>query len=563
MTQKLHFYDLVQGMSQELPAHLPAERVWWETYNVKFRNSKMTQALLYDQLLALDTSATDETQFTSLTPYSASNYRSLVAAISGKALYLVDFANNEGIPFAHAGALEDSSGERWCTLTRAGILYYTSKGNGLFKFDGTGTVTTSVVTTGPTISPRYIEEFFDHLVTANNLEDSIDYPLRVRFSDLGQYGEFEPTTTNEADFFDLSNNELNNLFGLGITGLKKLGDVCVVYTSGSIWHVRYTGFDNGVWDLRENIQGIGCAYPHGLVGIDKYHFFPAADDFYMYDGVQCISIGAPIREAFYADVTTEPTMKSKLWAYIDIPAQEVKWFYPSVNSTGGCDKCLVFSWTSRSWYFENGNDRTALLTKGITSYRWIDRLAAVSTTIDGLAAVSDTIDGLAQVEVVPYNVSLATDNFYLWKDRTADLWAFNVHQLCEATLITRDLVIGERDEVKTVLAVQVDATHTELTVDPDYRQTGIGDQSGWEVYCSVRDNIGDAVSYDFLGLYPNLEYSSPGGFSPVATGLPSNSSLISVARAGRIFRFKFVSRRITNAQFYGFTLILDAGSSEN
>jgi hypothetical protein len=165
-----------------------------------------------------------------------------------------------------------------------------------------------------------------------------------------------------------------------ITRVERLGGDVVAYKAGSMYLGRFT---DGVDVIRFQLvpDPVGCPSRDGLVAAAAGHFFIGDDDFYFYDGTRPISIGLPIREWFFANVSRSSL--STVQAMHDRANKLVYWFYPTAGAT--LDSCVVYHYATQRW--------------GAFSLTVKDVLQAVtsSITIDGLDAIASTIDGLPSI----------------------------------------------------------------------------------------------------------------------------------------------------------------------
>ena len=539
-------YDTVRGMSQISTAHMIPEQCWWETYNFRFESGAIKQTPPEDLLFNVMPGALVG-GITALAPLTIDATSTVVIVLNGSVdIYVIDFANETATPFplSTVPSTDGTGFYRWSHVCNANKLYFTNLNAGLFSFDGT--TVADVISAGPTYKAKYVDLFYGHLVIANLKDGGSDYPLRIAYSDKDDYADFDPLTTNEADFFDLDDNESNSLFGYGITGAKRIGDQFAIHTPGSIWTMRYVGFENGVMEFSERVSGLGCWLPHALVSFDRFHVFPSQDDFYIFDGASIQSIGRDIRQFFFNDLTQDPRLRQFTWGTVDTKRQEIRWYYPSRESTDSCDKCLVLNWPDRTWYVEAGFSRSAVLYGGFNTFRTIDSLSFYSTTIDGLSAVSDTIDGLGVNNIIPYTVyaNLTTTSIY-----TDDLDP----QIPEGTdpsvnwpqgyLISRDFDLRQPGAVKDIDQLILDASQG---TNQDITNGRNGNFYGWDVYVAVRNFFHEPVQFNLHGQWDGTKFTKR----------------VNIRLAGRIVRFKFATRNIVGTTFTGFTSFVYAGTSE-
>lgn len=548
-------FNLVRGMSQELPAHLPSVAAsltqspvphWWYANNIRFRHGRLKQVPEYK--LEVLTSIPDATDISVISAFSATS-TSIPFVLSGKGLYVIDFGGNPGITnsqhtfFAQPmGYVEDTTSlNPWAHVETIAGVYYTNLLNPIIYFNG-GVCAWNHVS-GPDYKGKYLVNFYNHLVIANVWDGANRYPLRLAYSDIIQFGVFDPTISNEADFFDIPNSEQNSVFTLGITGLQQVGDLLAIYTPGSIWNGRYVGFDNGVMSFTRQIDGIGCWLPYSVVGIDRYNCFIATDDFYVYDGNTCQSIGGAIRDFFFSDLSTDPDIRNITWGILDIQHQEVRWYYPTKASTGKCDGCIVFNWQTRDWYTEYGFNKTAEALFGGSSNRYIDQLDKYSATITGLDAIASTIDGLDSFSIIskplfsnaPHTIQSEYDDVIVPAQFPSAI-----------TLESRDYLLGTAQDVKEIETILVDAECIPYFPGLDNTNPN-SDTYGWRVFVSARDYVNSPLIWVEAGLYigtePELRFTN-------------------LRVSGRIFRFKFISKNLAASHFYGFSPNFYAGATE-
>lgn len=468
--QPVGFYDETHGMSQANPPHLVTEKCWWNTFNAQFVLGDITQTPPDLQLFELQETGSHSTGYTAIAVLVGNDLASTLLALStGTNSVIIDFSDNNASPQSIGTiANTDTSGDfRIDWVTSSGVVYFCSTPTGLYQYPGVASPPDCefAITSGTNYFPRYCEIYAGHLVIANLVDGSNKYPLRVAWSDKDDFRTFDPLTTNEADFFELDDNAQNALYGYGITGCRKLGDLLCVHTPGSIWNVRYVGFEAGVMDITQRVNGIGCWLPHALIAFDQYHIFPSRDDFYVYDGATLQPIGQDIKRFFFSDLSKDPIIRQRTWSDVDIERQELRWYYPSTESSGECDKCLVLNWPNRYWYVETGFGRTCAIHAGVNrTLRTIDGLAKLETQIDDLVNVASTIDGLALSSLLGFSFyGKGTDNF-IYRNLTTDDYLTpgspedtRIITYPQMSLETRDFDFSDILNVKDIDTFQLEA----------------------------------------------------------------------------------------------------------
>lgn len=137
-----------------------------------------------------------------------------------------------------------------------------------------------------------------------------------------------------------------------ITGMRTFGYDVVAYKANSMYLGRYAG-PPSVWDFTLITGEIGCASQEAIADIGSAHLFLGPDDFYLFNGTTPQSIGAPIREAFFADVDT--TYLGRVRASHDRTNSLVYFHYPRLNNSGALNGCVVYNYKSNRWGIAHRN----------------------------------------------------------------------------------------------------------------------------------------------------------------------------------------------------------------
>lgn len=121
-----------------------------------------------------------------------------------------------------------------------------------------------------------------------------------------------------------------------------LGSDVVAYKNTSMYLGRYVG-PPLVWQWTRVPGDIGCSGAESVVAVDTQHFFIGPSDLYVYDGTVPRSIGEPVREWFFADLSN--TYRDKIIGVVDRGRTLIYWYYPSGSSVGGAiDSVLTYNY---------------------------------------------------------------------------------------------------------------------------------------------------------------------------------------------------------------------------
>lgn len=148
------------------------------------------------------------------------------------------------------------------------------------------------LTTHPTlenIKARTNLIFYSHLLLGHTIESDVVNPLRIRWSDTGNYKDF---SSGNASFFDLVETDDH------VVSLRLLLDRCILYKASSIWEITYVGYPT-MFTYSPIITNIGCEAPDTIVNYSGTHIFLGTDNVYIFNGRELLPIGDNIKEDLF------------------------------------------------------------------------------------------------------------------------------------------------------------------------------------------------------------------------------------------------------------------------
>lgn len=197
---------------------------------------------------------------------------------------------------------------------------------------------------------KHLVRFKDYLLLLDVTEGGNRYPQRVRWCNTANPEEWN---TGNASYQDLPGTAW-------ITGgIRFKGDYVAIFTSSrtrkenSIW-VGYATGDTDIFQFDRKVVGVGC--PAGntirLLTSDVIIFL-GWDDVYLFDGVHCQPIAAPVqRELIYK---LNPAQMERCFGVIIEEQKEYWLFIPSANSTYP-DIAWVYNYKLNSWTKHKASD---------------------------------------------------------------------------------------------------------------------------------------------------------------------------------------------------------------
>lgn len=195
---------------------------------------------------------------------------------------------------------------------------------------------------------------------------------RVQWCAQGNAEDWTVSTTTQAGYNDLSDTPGQ------ITGLAKLGEYIVVFKESAIYLGEYIG-PPVIWSFRRIGSYFGTLASDAIVETEKGIFYPANDDFFMFDGNYPQRIGAGVRKWFLDRL--DRTYATSMFGAYDGLRKLIFWFFPTNDdSTGACVDCLIYDVQSYRWGRKQISAEVALV-------QW-----SPSVTYDTIATFFSTYD---------------------------------------------------------------------------------------------------------------------------------------------------------------------------
>jgi hypothetical protein len=132
-----------------------------------------------------------------------------------------------------------------------------------------------------------------------------------------------------------------------IYAMEALGANFISYKKDSIFIGQYVGAPS-VWEWTQVPGYVGCLGKEVVINTGYAHIFLGSDDFYLMDGTRPISIGAPIREWFFANLNSKYAYKVQS-AYDEEVGNAYWWYVPRTNSQGTLTSAIVYNVKSKKW----------------------------------------------------------------------------------------------------------------------------------------------------------------------------------------------------------------------
>jgi len=236
----------------------------------------------------------------------------------------------------------------WTSDNWGEIALACPQGGGIFQYDPTaGNTNAGFVSTAPPYNngifiSNTLQILFAYGSTNHaSIGQSLD-PMLVRWSDIGDYTQFETLTTNNAGSFRIPQGSV-------IRGGLSMGNQNLFFTDLDVWSANFTGYplDFGFSKIG---AGAGLISSHAMQAFRGGVFWMGASNFYQYAGGTVSVIPCPVWDFVFQNLNTSFTQNVR--SMPNTPFNEVGWLFPSsASSSGECDSYVKMNVTEpgRPW----------------------------------------------------------------------------------------------------------------------------------------------------------------------------------------------------------------------
>lgn len=185
--------------------------------------------------------------------------------------------------------------------------------------------------------------FQNFLLLLGTSENGVDYPQRLRWSQIGSVRKWKNETngSGQSGWFDITD-------GVDwVVAIVSLENYVVVYKDRSIQLLSYSG-DDLVWSKQPAFTGVGLLATRALLDLGDQHVFIGPDDIYSFDLTGVKPIGEEVSKEFFRILDPANSGQINTGWIEEIPEG---WFvFPSTVSPDGLpDKALVYNPDTKAW----------------------------------------------------------------------------------------------------------------------------------------------------------------------------------------------------------------------
>ena len=236
----------------------------------------------------------------------------------------------------------------------------------------------SIKTAGTVPTFRTSGVIRDFLVTGNQTNNR----NRVQWSGINDITHWQ-AGTKQSDFQDLPGS------GGQIVAVTS-GEYGYIFRQNEIVRMDYVG---GATIFRFSVvsPNRGAVYGKTVCQDNRRVFFYADDGFFEVNGDQIKPIGAEKVNRFF-DIDLDKAYTDRIVAAVDPFNQLAIWLYPSgdnpANTTGICDKLLIYNYVTEKWSFAKANAST-IFTQFVGQYT-VEMMDLIAPNLENINIALDT-----------------------------------------------------------------------------------------------------------------------------------------------------------------------------
>jgi hypothetical protein len=245
-------------------------------------------------------------------------------------------------------------------------LIFGPRGGGIYYWDssaGTGTRAVNLTSVGGASDVPVVQSFIlvsdvSRFVLAfgcNDVGDTAQNPMLIRWSDQENAADWTPAPTNQAGGLQLSR-------GSEIISAVQSRQEIVVFTDNAVYALQYLG-PPIVWGATLLGDNTSIASQNAAAIASGVTYWMGVDKFYKYDG-RVQTLRCDLRQYIFSDINKD--QYAQVFSGTNEGFNEVWWFYCSAGSIV-VDRYAIYNYLEDIWYYGNMG-RTAWLDSGLLDY---------------------------------------------------------------------------------------------------------------------------------------------------------------------------------------------------
>lgn len=254
----------------------------------------------------------------------------------------------------------------WSAMNFGEDLVFGPRGAGVYYWDATTGLNeraVSIETLPGVTDPPVVQNLvfvsdvyrFVFCLGANDVGDTAQDPMLIRWADQESVTDWLPSATNQAGSLRLSH-------GSQIVAVAQTRQEILVWTDTALYSVQYLGAPL-VWGAQLLADNISIVGPNAASVANGIAFWMGVDKFYMYDG-RVQTLNCDLRRYVFQDINT--TQYLQYFSGTNEGFNEIWWFYCS-STTSSIDRYVVYNYLEKIWYYGT-MERTAWCDAGLRDY---------------------------------------------------------------------------------------------------------------------------------------------------------------------------------------------------
>lgn len=308
----------------------------------------------------------------------------------------------------------------WDGITYANAFYLTNKVDGLYKWTGVGNV--SAIASSP--KGWFINVLNNHICTFGDDANPFTFSWAAEGTET-----FVAADTNDAGSFDVLETSDH------AAGLHYLDKSLIGYKRKSLHKFNYIG-GKAVMGHDVMVPNIGLVGSAIAVFADSHIFMGDPPGFYEYTGGNTAdpSIGFPIFETVFGEINF--ALKNRSRCLVLPNTYQILFFYPSVLSSTGCDRVVMYNRKDRTWagpWYFGGSSASGLRCEVTGSAEIV-----LTTVIDNVSAIIDSV-----TDIIDLYGNTYSSGYQLVGDQAGRVLHIGGSMSDRSNLLTRECETGD------------------------------------------------------------------------------------------------------------------------
>jgi len=231
-----------------------------------------------------------------------------------------------------------------------------------------------------------LRSYGDFLIALNMTEGGVEYPTRVRYSDLVLANQI-PSTWDASDITNSAGfNDLVQMMTPIVDGLA-LGTNFYVYSSDQVWQMEFVG-GPFIFNFRKAFDNGGCINTNCVVELDSKHYVFDNEDIYMHDGITKQSIcDKRVRNYIFSGL--DRSKVDKCYVQHNKNLEEIYFCYHSgddlaiYTDSTHCNRAAAYNYRADTWSFMDLPNTASGASSNVNAVETFDTITQTYANVGG------------------------------------------------------------------------------------------------------------------------------------------------------------------------------------